>query len=142
MGLDPYSFALFGPPHTPKERLRRTWHWQLARAMKSLIHYRLKILRLPQSATEGNSDALEVEHFSGRLSELMRWRQVYEQRLREVLDTGYPRSGWDRRSLGLSPPGSGDPIPGRRGTERPRMSAGRTGHCKRGGDPHGPDTRS
>jgi glycosyltransferase involved in cell wall biosynthesis len=98
VGLDPYSFALLGRPRTLKERVRRTWHWQLARTMKSLLQYRLKTFRLSQTAAEGNPDVLEVEHFTGRLFELMRWRPVYAQRLREVLDTP-----WTGVRLGARP---------------------------------------
>lgn len=92
VGLDPYTFALFGPPHTLKERLRRTWHWQLAQAVKNLAEYRLKVLRLPSSAEEGNADVLKVERFTGRLVELMRWRKVYSRRVREVLETSWART--------------------------------------------------
>jgi glycosyltransferase involved in cell wall biosynthesis len=86
VGLDPYSFALLGPPLTLKERLRRTWSWQLARTMKSLLLSRLKTFRSSRIAVEGNRDALELEHFTGRFLELMQWREVYGQRGREVLE--------------------------------------------------------
>jgi glycosyltransferase involved in cell wall biosynthesis len=87
VGLDPYSFALLGDDRSFKEQLRRTWGWQMARTLKSLAQYRLKLLF--HQPIEGDSNVLEVEHYTGRLTELIRWRKVYAQRIRAVRNTSW-----------------------------------------------------
>jgi hypothetical protein len=84
VGLDPYSFALLGVHPSFKECLRQTWSWQLARALRSLAQCRLKTLFLPETAREGNSDVLEVEHLKGRIGELWRGRRLYARRVHEI----------------------------------------------------------
>ena len=89
VGLDPYSFALLGTDRSLKERLRRTWLWQMGRTLKGLAQYRLKMLLSPRAPVEGDPNVLEVEHFTGRLTELIRRRKVYAQHIREVQNTSW-----------------------------------------------------
>jgi glycosyltransferase involved in cell wall biosynthesis len=87
VGLDPYSFALLGTIPPFKERLRRSWPWQVVRTFKCLTQCRFKMLLSGRASVEGDPHVLDVEHYNGRLAELLRCRPVYAQRIREVQNT-------------------------------------------------------
>jgi glycosyltransferase involved in cell wall biosynthesis len=96
VSLDPYSFALLGEARALKERLRRTWSWQMARTLKNLLQCRRELIFSARGSGEGDPYVLEVEHYTGRLVELMRCRGVYGQQIRELQNscwTRAPRSG-------------------------------------------------
>ena len=83
-GFDSYEMAIKGAPAGFTERLRRTWSWQTLATIKALLRKPLKLLRAPLSSMDGDADALRIETLWGRLLDLVKNRENYVFRLRQL----------------------------------------------------------
>jgi glycosyltransferase involved in cell wall biosynthesis len=83
-GLDLYEIAIKGVAVSFKQRLQRTWSWQVLATIKSLLRKPLKLLRAPFSTMEGDPNVLIIESHWGRLVDLMKNRANYVFRLKQI----------------------------------------------------------
>ena len=77
VGLDPYSFLLNEDNLSLKTRLMQNWYFRLTLTLVKLLRYPYKLLLSSSYLWEGDSEIINVEILLGRLSELMKQRQVY-----------------------------------------------------------------
>jgi glycosyltransferase involved in cell wall biosynthesis len=88
--LDAYQFARDGGLAKRKGRfLQSACLRQIIIETKALLRFRGKLLRAAWQPLEGEPDVLDIERLTGKIRELWRTRDVYEQHLRmaEVLVT-------------------------------------------------------
>jgi len=83
--LDPYRFALDGEPKTLRQKLERTWQWQVLSGLIQFRRFRKTITKLLlRQPTEGNYYVLQLERHIGRLFELLRLRGLYNRWVKEI----------------------------------------------------------
>ncbi len=82
--LDPYVFALDGPPATGRARLQRTWPGQVALSLRVLLRDRARAARAGVRGRPGDALALRAVYERARLITLLRRRGGYEARVRRV----------------------------------------------------------
>jgi glycosyltransferase involved in cell wall biosynthesis len=81
--LDAYQFARDGGLAKRKGRfLQNTCLRQIIIETKALLRFREKLLRAIWQPPEGDPDVLDIERLTGKIRELWRIRDVYEQHLR------------------------------------------------------------
>lgn len=86
VGHDPYNFALKGYPIKRNGRLGRIWVAQAHIAFRALLKQRHRIISDLLNPTQGeaNKGSLRLEFLIGRLAELLRLREAYDQSIFEV----------------------------------------------------------
>ncbi len=83
--LDTYQFARKGGLAKRKGRfLQNVCLRQMLIETKALLRFRGKLLRDLWQPLEGDPDVLDIEQLKGKISELLRTRNSYEERLRMV----------------------------------------------------------
>jgi cellulose synthase/poly-beta-1,6-N-acetylglucosamine synthase-like glycosyltransferase len=83
--LDAYQFARKGGLAKRKGRfLQDLCLRQMIIETKALLRFRGKLLRAMWQPLEGDPDVLDIERLEGKICELLRTRNTYEQRLRMV----------------------------------------------------------
>ncbi len=83
--LDAYQFARKGGITKRKGRfLQNACLRQMIIETKALLRFRGKLVRALYQPLEGDPDALDIERLTGKIRELVRTRNAYEERLRMV----------------------------------------------------------
>jgi glycosyltransferase involved in cell wall biosynthesis len=83
--LDAYQFARKGGLAKRKGRfLQNVCLRQMIIETKALLRFRGKLLRALWQPMEGDPDVLDIERLTGKIGALVRSRNTYEQRLRDV----------------------------------------------------------
>jgi glycosyltransferase involved in cell wall biosynthesis len=91
--LDAYQFARKGGLAKRKGRfLQNVCLRQMIIETKALLRFRGKLLRALWQPLEGDPDVLDIERLAGKIRELLRTRDAYEQRLRMVEQLAAPGS--------------------------------------------------
>lgn len=83
--MDAYEAALKGEPANARERLQRSWLWQVLATARRLAGMPIKSIRAATSTMEADVDVLQIENLWGRLRELLRHRSIYRENLARVL---------------------------------------------------------
>jgi len=80
VGLDPYKDMMLKPGSSLRQRSRQTWLWQVAGALKSLLRQSRGIW-LGGGLNEGSPQILKMEWTRGRLIELLKKRNSYNENI-------------------------------------------------------------
>lgn len=89
VGLDPYRLILHNHPNVLKGRLGRIWITQALAPIVFLFRKLRKVIQSRSNSLEGDVDAILVEHQLGRLSELLRQRNTYDQAFYDIWNASW-----------------------------------------------------
>lgn len=84
VGHDPYKVAIIRNNNKFQGRIGKMWLWKLRRGISKLASARKIFFSSLLNKLEGNDDVLLVEFLIGRITELIRKRDLYDEQVRSV----------------------------------------------------------